>query len=363
MGLKMKIKKELTTVRLTSLEEAYQLALKIEAQLRHSTLKRIGVVVGGFSTSQNAFSAPRSNYLLALVKMPKHSPNISRKSMMRSVERLQLVLRQFAQFKEGDMVMARLRPKRFSTGTYHKVHSKNVGPYHVLKRLGENAYLLELLPDVRFSPIFNIEDLTAYFGHHEETEKHGERIGFSYLVSQKYTGDNAAVKVLRNSEILEFDIRLTTHKRLIPAHIKGRPPSYYIIAGFVFTAVSVPYLRSEYGKSYELSAPVKLLVKHFHAMSQTEDEQLLVVSQVLVADINIGYEDIVNTQVLSFNGKPVKSLKSLASMVESCDDEFLKFDLDYQQIVVLQTKTAKAATLDILTTHCIPSAMSDDLKT
>ena len=81
-------------------------------------------------------------------------------------------------------------------------------------------------------------------------------------------------------------------------------------------------------------------------------------------------------------------------MVESCEDEFLKFDLDYQQvfslslsvfiyvihmshthvvfsfickcssvqIVVLRTKTAKEATLDILATHCIPSAMSDDLK-
>ncbi|KAF8380621.1 hypothetical protein HHK36_028110 [Tetracentron sinense] len=61
MGLKMEIKKELTTVRLTSLEEAYQLALKIEAQLRHSTLKRTGVVVGGFSTSQNTSSVPRSN--------------------------------------------------------------------------------------------------------------------------------------------------------------------------------------------------------------------------------------------------------------------------------------------------------------
>nr|KYP60271.1 Protease Do-like 9 [Cajanus cajan] len=75
--------------------------------------------------------------------------------------------------------------------------------------------------------------------------RHGERIGFSYLVSQKYTGDRALVKVFRNSQILEFNIKLATHKRLVPAHIKGRPPSYYIIAGFVFTAVSVPYLRSE----------------------------------------------------------------------------------------------------------------------
>jgi len=80
-------------------------------------------------------------------------------------------------------------------------------------------------------------------------------------------------------------------------------------------------------------------------------------------------------------------------MVEECDEAFLKFDLDYDQVsgaqtkasyvcllihcqiwrsyclsvlpvtiwqlVVLETKTAKAATQDILTTHCIPSAMSD----
>ncbi|XP_028126775.1 protease Do-like 9 [Camellia sinensis] len=192
--------------------------------------------------------------------------------------------------------------------------------------------------------------------------RHGERIGFSYLVSQKYTGDIAAIKVLRNSETLKFNVKLKSHRRLIPAHNKGRPPSYYIVAGLVFTTVSVPYLRSEYGKDYEYEAPVKLLDKLLHEMPKSQDEQLVVISQVLVADINIGYEEIVNTQVLAFNGQTVKNLKSLVSMVESCGDEFLKFDLDYQQIVVLRTKVAKAATLDILTTHCIPSAMSDDLK-
>lgn len=166
------------------------------------------------------------------------------------------------------------------------------------------------------------------------------------------------MKVLRNKEILEFNIKLAIHKRLIPAHISGKPPSYFIVAGFVFTTVSVPYLRSEvllslfpyflsfshasihslynyfpiyvlqYGKEYEFDAPVKLLEKHLHAMAQSVDEQLVVVSQVgfscftllcsynyyfsrlmskpqhpyyylqvLVSDINIGYEEIVNTQV------------------------------------------------------------------
>ncbi|KAI9078720.1 hypothetical protein K1719_039307 [Acacia pycnantha] len=186
--------------------------------------------------------------------------------------------------------------------------------------------------------------------------RQGERICFSYLVSQKYTGDTTTVKVLRDSKILEYDINLATPKCLIPAHINGRLPSYYIVAGFVFAAISVPYLRSED------DPPVSLLNKVYHAMAESVDEQLLVVSQVLVADINIGYEDIVNTQVLAFNGKPVKNLKSLVFMIESCDDEYMKFDLEHQQIVVLKTCSAKAATSDILTTHGIPSAMSDDLK-
>jgi hypothetical protein len=84
--------------------------------------------------------------------------------------------------------------------------------------------------------------------------------------------------------------------------------------------------------------------------------------QVLVADINIGYEDIVNTQVLRFNGTPVKNLKHLAAMVEAATTPFLRFDLEYDQVMVLETEPAKAATPSILQTHRIPSASSDDLN-
>lgn len=86
--------------------------------------------------------------------------------------------------------------------------------------------------------------------------RHGERIAFSYLVSQKYTEENVFVKVLRNSKVLEFNIKLSAHRRLIPAHIKAKPPSYYIIAGFVFTVVSVPYLRSEVLFYFDIENPL-----------------------------------------------------------------------------------------------------------
>ncbi|CAO2818243.1 unnamed protein product [Amaranthus hypochondriacus] len=188
-----------------------------------------------------------------------------------------------------------------------------------------------------------------------------ERISFSYLISQKFTGEKAKIKLLRDSVMHEFDINLDTHRKLIPTFTEDRPPSYYILAGFVFTAVSLPYLYSEY--SDEAGVPVQFLHKLYNSMAQSKDEELLIISQVLVADINVGYEDIENVQVIAVNGKQVKNLKSLINQIESCTDEFLKFDLEFNKIIILRTKTAKAATADILATHCVPSAMSDDLKT
>ena len=67
---------------------------------------------------------------------------------------------------------------------------------------------------------------------------------------------------------------------------------------------------------------------------------MVVVSQVLAADINIGYEEIVNTMVKGFNGKPVNNLKQLAKMVEACKEEYLRFELDHEILVVLKTKDA-----------------------
>ena len=60
--------------------------------------------------------------------------------------------------------------------------------------------------------------------------------------------------------------------------------------------------------------------------------------QVLASEVNIGYEEIVNTQVHQVNGKPVKNLSDLTKQIEGCTDQYLRFDLEYNQVrdVLLQ---------------------------
>ncbi|KAK9844109.1 hypothetical protein WJX81_004691 [Elliptochloris bilobata] len=177
----------------------------------------------------------------------------------------------------------------------------------------------------------------------------GERISFSYLVSRKYVGEQAELRVLSEGKERRVSVELSTPTRLVPVHIKNRPPSYFIFAGLVFTQVTVPFLRSEYGKEYDFDAPVKLLDAMMHAQADSRDQQVVVLAQVLAADINIGYEEgLVNTQVRAVNGKPIRNLKELVAEVDGTRKDFLKLDLEYNQLVVLEVAPARAATGDIL---------------
>jgi hypothetical protein len=72
--------------------------------------------------------------------------------------------RQVVEFQPKDLVLINLRPERFSKGSLHKLHSRRAGPFKVLKRLGDNAYLIDLPSNLTFSPIFNIADLTPFHG-------------------------------------------------------------------------------------------------------------------------------------------------------------------------------------------------------
>ncbi|EIE20222.1 trypsin-like serine protease [Coccomyxa subellipsoidea C-169] len=190
----------------------------------------------------------------------------------------------------------------------------------------------------------------------------GERISFSYLISQKFTDEQAKVRLLKDGQERTLSVNLRAPHRLIPVHIGGRPPPYFILGGLVFTQVTVPYLRSEYGKEYDFDAPVKLLDAMMHEQALGKGQHVVVLGQVLAADINIGYEDLVNIRVKAVNGVPVKNLRGLMEAVEACKDKYLRFQMEYNQLVIMETQATRKATEDILTMHYITHDRSEELR-
>lgn len=83
--------------------------------------------------------------------------------------------------------------------------------------------------------------------------------------------------------------------------------------------------------------------------------------QVLAHEVNVGYEGFSNMQLLSFNGERVKSLKHLVRLADESREEFLRFDLFRDSLVVLEAAAVPKATTQICKDNSIPSPRSADL--
>ncbi|KAK2635125.1 hypothetical protein Ddye_029917 [Dipteronia dyeriana] len=187
-----------------------------------------------------------------------------------------------------------------------------------------------------------------------------ERITFDHLVSMKKPNEKALVKVLRDGKEHEFSITLRPLQPLVPVHQFDMLPSYYIFAGLVFIPLTQPYLH-EYGEDWYNTSPRRLCERALRELPKKAGQQFVILSQVLIDDINTGYERLAELQVKKVNGVEIENLKHLCQQVENCSSENLRFDLDDDRVVVLDYKKAKIATSRILKRHIIPSAMSNDL--
>jgi hypothetical protein len=78
--------------------------------------------------------------------------------------------RKEVKLEPGDLVWLHLSKDRFSDLRKSKLMSRAAGPYKILKKINDNAYKLELPPEFRISPTFNISDLKSYLGEEDELE-------------------------------------------------------------------------------------------------------------------------------------------------------------------------------------------------
>lgn len=116
-----------------------------------------------------------------------------------------------------------------------------------------------------------------------------ERIHFDYLLMNKYKGDPCKLTVWRDGKEVELQIKLKPKlQELVPSHASNPVPNppYLVYGGLVFTRLSFAYI-AEYGDDWYNTAPRDLLHQAFHPKHLREDQEIVILSHVLVDDCNL----------------------------------------------------------------------------
>lgn len=95
---------------------------------------------------------------------------------------------------------------------------------------------------------------------------------------------------------MHVDLEMQVQDLLVPTQLYDRMPSYYIYAGFVFTHLSIPFLQ-EYGSEWYYRCPRKLYDMAVTDLKEYEGQSIVIVSQVLVDEVNQGYQTLMPARV------------------------------------------------------------------
>lgn len=198
----------------------------------------------------------------------------------------------------------------------------------------------------------------------------GERIGLNFLVTSKFRDDLLPVTFFRDGERKNQSYKLSCMEdyRLVPVHdarhLVRRQPEYVVYGGLVFQALSEPFLRTVYGNSWLFEAPVYLIEEYYRGMRTNAGRtEVVILAQILSTSTTNGYEEDNGADIMilkQINGYDVNNLKHLAQIIDECpgDVRDLRFELQGDNIIIIDRQAALEEEASMLETHCIPAARS-----
>ncbi len=180
---------------------------------------------------------------------------------------------------------------------------------------------------------------------------------FRHAIRMKHYGDPLRVTLIRQGELCEFEATIDATQKggaLIPFE-RDKPPTYYILGGFVFQPLVANSLDLE--NVYEALT----LCSYFVDEREGVDE-VVVLSSVLNDYTNKGYQSLEQKIIDTVNGKKICNLRDLIATFENSDAPYYHITTGDNVEIIIDREMAQERHQKILNRYFISFDRSSDLR-
>ena len=184
------------------------------------------------------------------------------------------------------------------------------------------------------------------------------RTSFWVLLGERSIGECLDFRVLRGERVFNVAITLAAARYLVPRRTYDRRPTWFIYGGVVFQVLSADFLRC--WEDWTNYGPKEFLNLYFLGRVSEQQQEVVIISQVLADEVNVGYE-VMHTEVLkSVNGCAPRDMAHFVGLMDECVGTVELLTSRDSRIVFDAEKTREAGPR-ILAQYGIPADRSQDL--
>lgn len=187
--------------------------------------------------------------------------------------------------------------------------------------------------------------------------RHGEYLNYTHWIDLHQLGDEMKLSIIRDDKPMDVTLKLDQPGKeflLVKPNQFDKQPTYYIYGGFVFMPLNHDILGS--------MDPVPSALAALAQEAPSEDrKEVILMTQVLPADINKDYHHDNNLIIHKVNGEAIPDFKTFYEKMQAANTQFVVLETDDGYQVVIDRTEAASKQPSILARYGISTDRSKDL--
>lgn len=181
------------------------------------------------------------------------------------------------------------------------------------------------------------------------------RTRYDVVLGTHFVGDEIVLGVLRGGQPREVKVTLAPWRPLVPRSRYDHAPRFVVYGGLVFQTLTRDYLTT-WDKWWN-KAPKEFLYYYYLASRTAEREEVVILTQILADELNVGYAHLYNEGVASVNGVMPRDLADLAARLEAATG-VVEITTTSGGVIMFDAAEVARATPRILERYRVPRSRS-----